>query len=229
MVELSADEARILGVLIEKAFTTPELYPLTLNAIVNGCNQRNNRDPVTSITEDAARAALDDLKAIGLVTQVDQMGARVPKYRHRGPEALHVGPAFLAVLAEFLLRGPQTLGEIRTRASRMVPIDSLEAAGELVRALCERDEPYVGRLPPSAGSRAERYVQLLCPDLHIAGETSGQPAALSDGVAEVTTDDATPARAALDERVTALEAEVRALRLAIAKLAAAIGEPDPMA
>src|SRR5688572_21461123 len=83
MVELSPDEARVLGVLVEKAFTTPDLYPLTLNAIVNGCNQRNNREPVTTITEAAALAALEDLKAIGLVTQVDQMGARVPKYRHR--------------------------------------------------------------------------------------------------------------------------------------------------
>jgi hypothetical protein len=229
MVELSPDEARILGVLIEKAFTTPELYPLTLNAIVNGCNQRNNRDPVTAITEDAARAALEDLKGIGLVAQVDQMGARVPKYRHRGPEALHVGPAFQAVLAELLLRGPQTLGEIRTRASRMVPIDSLEATGEIVRTLCERDEPYAGRLPPIAGSRAERYVQLLCPDLHGAAVASGEAAAGSDTITEVTTDDAPMTRSALAQRVTALEAEVRALRVALATLAAAVGEPDPMA
>lgn len=225
MVELSPDEARILGVLIEKAFTTPELYPLTLNAIVNGCNQRNNRDPVTSITEDAARTALDDLKAIGLVTQVDQMGARVPKYRHRGPEALHVGPAFLAVLAELLLRGPQTLGEVRTRASRMVPIDSVEAAGDLLRTLCDRDEPYVRRLAPIAGSRAERYAQLLCPDLHGIGDADGAVTATAGGGGV----ERSGHRRSLEDRVAALEGEVAALRVAVTRLAAAVGEPDPMA
>ena len=148
MITLLADEARVLGVLIEKAFTTPDQYPLTLNAVVNGCNQRNNRDPVVTISDDAAYDALEGLKAKGLVVQVDHMGARVPKYKHRAPEALHVGPAFLAILTELMLRGPQTLGELRGRASRMVPIESLSAVGELVRTLIERDEPYVRRLAP---------------------------------------------------------------------------------
>lgn len=222
MIELSADEARVLGVLIEKAFTTPEQYPLTLNAVVNGSNQKNNRDLVTSMSDDAAFEALEGLKAKGLAVQVDQMGARVPKYKHRASEALHVGAAFLAVLAELMLRGPQTLGEIRGRATRMVPIESLEKAAELLRTLAEREEPYVRQLPPSPGSRAERYMQLLSPDLHPIDVpmTETTPASMATPLA---------ATIPMTDRITALEAEVRTLRAALSKLAAAVGEADPLA
>src|SRR3954463_1969345 len=166
MLELSPDEARVLGVLIEKSTTTPEQYPLSMNAVVNGANQKNNRDPVTSMTEDQAFDAIEGLRQKGLVIRVDVPGNRVSKYRHNATETLHVRTGEAAILAELLLRGPQTLGELRGRASRMAPMDSLERVRDMIRALRERPEPYVKELPPAPGSRAERFVQLLCPDLH---------------------------------------------------------------
>src|SRR5947199_1078036 len=104
MLQLSPDESRVLGVLIEKATTTPEQYPLSLNAIVNGANQKNNRDPVTSITDDAAFAAVEGLRAKGLAVRVDQASARVQKYKHHAIETLHVRTGEAAILAELLLR-----------------------------------------------------------------------------------------------------------------------------
>ncbi|HSU67629.1 MAG TPA: DUF480 domain-containing protein, partial [Tepidisphaeraceae bacterium] len=127
MIQLTPDESRVLGVLIEKAFTTPDQYPLTLNAVVNGSNQKNNRDPVTSIDETRAFEALEGLRAKGLVVRADMAGSRVNKFRQQAGEALHVRPAELALLAELLLRGPQTLGELRGRASRMQAFESIEA------------------------------------------------------------------------------------------------------
>src|SRR5256885_1232291 len=118
MVELTPDEARVLGVLIEKAQTTPEQYPLSLNAIVNGANQKNNRDPVTAMTDDQAFDAVEGLRGKGLVVRIDQPGGRVHKYRHNAIDALHVRTGEAAILAELLLRGPQTLGELRGRAAR---------------------------------------------------------------------------------------------------------------
>ena len=226
MVKLSPDESRVLGVLIEKATTTPEQYPLSLNAVVSGANQKNNRDPVMTMEEGAAFEALEKLRAKGLVVRVDMAGSRVNRYRHQAGDALHVRQGELAVLAELLLRGPQTLGELRGRASRMHPLESLEVVRNMLRALTEREEPLVRELPPLPGSRAERYVQLLCPDLHPiepdatgagrAGEAPAAPAAPADGQR-------------LGERVAALEAEVQVLRAALRRLAAAVGEPDPLA
>jgi uncharacterized protein YceH (UPF0502 family) len=217
MVELTFDEGRVLGVLVEKAFTTPDQYPLTLNAIVNGANQKNNRDPVVTMTEDAAFEAVEGLKAKGLAVQVDQVGARVSKYKHRAPETLHVTGAFLAVLTELILRGPQTLGELRGRASRMGEVESLEKAAEVVRALIERDEPYVRRQPPVPGSRAEMYVQLIATGGHQAptSATESGPAQ-----APVVTG------AGLADRVTKLEAEVIGLREKLMKLAGKLGETE---
>src|SRR5687768_344857 len=162
MIQLTPDEARVLGVLVEKATTTPEQYPLTLNAVMNGANQKNNRDPVTALEEGRVFEALEGLRGKGLVVRSDMAGSRVNKYRHNAGDVLHVRPAELAILAELLLRGPQTLGELRGRASRMQPMESLEVAKGMLSALRERAEPLVRELPPAPGSRAERYVQLLC-------------------------------------------------------------------
>ena len=223
MIELSPDESRVLGVLVEKATTTPEQYPLSLNAVVNGANQKNNRDPVMTMDEGAAFEALEGLRAKGLVVRVDMAGSRVNKYRHQAGEALHVRAAELAILAELLLRGPQTLGELRGRASRMHPLESLDVVRNMLRALVEREEPLARELPPAPGSRAERYAQLLCPDLHpldiAAGASASAPAAVSPS----------PGGSALSERVTHLEAEVDALRRALRRIATAVGEPDPLA
>src|SRR3954467_6347421 len=166
MIELTADEARIIGVLIEKGQTTPESYPLTLNAIVNGANQKNNRFPVTSIDEGDAMSAVIALRNKGLVVQQDGHGQRVPKFRHQFKEKMVLSTPEMVILAELFLRGPQTLGELRGRASRMHPLESLDVVKDMLRALAERPEPFIKQILPAPGSRAERYVQLLCPDLH---------------------------------------------------------------
>jgi uncharacterized protein YceH (UPF0502 family) len=202
MITLNPDESRVLGVLIEKATTTPEQYPLSLNAVTNGSNQKNNRDPVRAMTEDECFEALESLRGKSLVMRVDQPGSRVPKFRHNVADLLHVRTGEQAILAELLLRGPQTLGELRGRASRMSPMESLEVAQGLVSALMTREEPLVKDLPPAPGSRAGRFVQLLCPELHGMETASavvgaGTPAAASSPLAE---------------RVAKLEAEVVELR-----------------
>jgi hypothetical protein len=220
MIQLTPDEARVLGVLIEKALTTPDQYPLTLNAVVNGANQKNNRHPVTAIDDGQAFDALEGLRAKSLVTRVDTVGSRTNRYKQNAGEALRVRTGELVVLAELMLRGPQTLGELRGRASRMHPLETLDVVKDMLRALTEREQSMVKQIPPSPGSRAERFVQLLCPDLHpldaIVDSAPMESAASSN------------AGTGLSDRVTRLEAEVTALRGAIQRLAAAVGEPDPL-
>jgi len=217
MTTLTPDEARVLGVLIEKSLTTPNQYPLSLNAVVDGANQKSNRDPVLNMTEDQVFDALESLRDKQLVVRVDQVGARVHKFKHAAVEVLHARTAEVAILAELLLRGPQTLGELRGRASRMQPMESLERVRDMIRALSERAEPYVKELPPAPGSRAERFVQLLCPDLHPLD-------APARAVAVATTNGNS-----LTDRVEKLEAEVDSLKSAVSRLAQALGEPDPLA
>jgi uncharacterized protein YceH (UPF0502 family) len=200
MLQLNPDESRVLGVLIEKATTTPEQYPLSLNAVTNGANQKNNRDPVRSMSEDECFEALESLRTKSVVIRVDQAGSRVPKYRHNLLDVLHTRTGEQAILAELLLRGPQTIGELRGRASRMSPMESLEVAQGLVQALISREEPLVKEYPPSPGSRAGRYVQLLCPDLHAM-----------ESIAVAATPSAEPAQS-LAGRVAKLEAEMLELR-----------------
>lgn len=221
-LELTPDECRVLGVLIEKELTTPDQYPLSLNALVNGANQKNNRDPVTSMQENDAFDALESLRAQSLVVRVDTPGQRVNRYRHNAKEVLRLRTGAIAILAELLLRGPQTLGELRGRASRMHPMDSLEMVKDFLRELAEHpdqpDQPLAKMIPPSPGSRAERYVQLLCADLHPLDVAESSDAAASSAEA--------PA-ASLSQRVTALEAEVASLKQTVRRLAVALGEPDP--
>jgi uncharacterized protein YceH (UPF0502 family) len=221
MIELTPEESRVLGVLIEKALTTPDQYPLTLNAVVNGANQKNNRDPVITMDEPRTFEALEGLRTKKLVVRADMAGSRVNKYRHEAGDVLHVRTAELAILAELLLRGPQTLGELRGRASRMQAFESLDAVKNMLTALMIRDEPLVRELPPSPGSRAERYVQLLCPDLHpIDTSTACDAGADSSSASSPST---------LTSRVQTLEAEVGALRDALRRLAQSLGEQDPFA
>jgi len=225
MIELTADEARVIGVLIEKAQTTPDQYPLTINAVVNGANQKNNRDPVTNIDDGAALSVLIGLRNKGLVVQQDAPGQRAPRFRHQFKEGLGVNTPEMVVLAELLLRGPQTLGELRGRASRMHPIESLDMARNIVQQLMGKPEPLVKQIAPAAGSRAERYVQLLCPELHEISEgEEDAPAEQSQRGAS-----GTAAAATVGERVARLEGEVATLRAAMSKLAAEIGATDPVA
>lgn len=206
MTPLTPNECRVLGVLVEKAQTTPAQYPLTLNALVAGCNQKNNRDPVTELSEDDILEALDGLRAKGLAREVDLAGSRVPKYRHVAREGLSVDTNQLVVLTELLLRGPQTVGEIRGRAGRMHPLESVEVVENILDSLITREFPLVRRLSPLPGTRAERFQQLLCPELHPVQMVASNPGGGSAATARAITDNA------LQQRVAALEAEVASLR-----------------
>ena len=217
MIQLNPAESRVLGVLIEKATTTPEQYPLSLNALTSGCNQKNNRDPVLTMTEDETFDALESLRAKQLSVRVDMAGSRVHRYKHTAGESLHARAGELAILAELLLRGPQTIGELRGRASRMQPMESLDVAKQMLDALMNRPEPLVKQIAPSPGSRAERFVQLLCPELHPIDASAARAPAPSSQTAS--------SSSSLAERVDRLEAEVAALRQTVMKLAEALGEP----
>ncbi len=217
MIELTADEARLLGVLIEKAQTTPQQYPLTLNAATSGANQRNNRDPITDLSDDAVLDAMTGLRSKGLIAQVDMSGSRVAKYRHVATEKLSLNARELVILAELLLRGPQTLGELRGRASRMHPLETLEVVRSTLVQLMAREEPLVVQLSPLPGSRAERYAQKL------SALPAGSPIAAS------TTPPSVEDAQSLSERVQRLENEIEVLRAGLRRMAQSIGEPDPIA
>ena len=208
-IRLDPSEARVFGVLIEKALTTPDQYPLTVNAATNGANQKSNRDPVLALSEDEVAAALERLEKKYMARKVFPMNSRVEKYCHNGKDALNLDAAGLAVLAELLMRGPQPPGDLRARAGRMVPIESLDQLAGILNTLIERG--FVQRLPPSPGSRAERYVQLLSPGLHPL-----EPPAGAYGAAPRQVDPTAPG---LAERVAALEAEVTSLREQLQALA----------
>ncbi|HYO10066.1 MAG TPA: YceH family protein [Tepidisphaeraceae bacterium] len=244
MIQLTPNEARVLGVLIEKAFTTPEQYPLSVNALTAGSNQKSNRDPVLNLTEEAVYDAAETLRDKQLVVRVDQVGSRVHKYRHLAGEVFRCKAGELAVLAELLMRGPQTLGELRGRAGRMHPLATLEEVTVMLRGLREREEPMIQQIPPLPGSRAERYVQLLAPDAHAIGDGAAPGGAVDAGAAQgaggaggsggagartagaVVTSSA--GGAGLADRVATLEQQVGALAAALQKLASSIGEPNPL-
>jgi uncharacterized protein YceH (UPF0502 family) len=216
-IQLDPCEARLFGVLIEKALTTPEQYPLTVNAAVNGANQKSNRDPVLSLEEDQVTMALERLVQKYLARKVFPGNSRVEKYCHNGKDGLGLDPAELAIMAELLMRGPQTAGELRTRASRMQAIESLDQLMGILGPLIERG--FVQRLAPVPGSRAERYAQLLSPDLHrldAPQPTSGNARAESSGPATPVAD--------LAARVDVLEAEVERLRQQCRALAGKLGQ-----
>jgi uncharacterized protein YceH (UPF0502 family) len=210
MIQLTPLECRVLGVLIEKAQTTPAQYPLTLNAIVSGSNQKSNRDPVLALSDEQVVEALDALRGRSLVREVMLSGSRVEKFRHVAREALDVSTSELVVLAELLLRGPQTVGELRTRASRMHSLESIDVVNNVLEHLMSRDEPLARKLAPAPGSRAPRYAQLLCPDLH---PLEAPAAAVGGGTtASVASDAGLAARVeALERRVETLSAKLELL------------------
>ncbi|HVP72552.1 MAG TPA: YceH family protein [Phycisphaerales bacterium] len=166
MIHLSPHECRALGVLVEKAQTTPQQYPLTLNALTAGCNQKNNREPVMDLSDEQVQVALDGLRQKALAREVMLTGSRVEKFRHVARETLEIDTRELVILAELLMRGPQTLGELRNRASRMQALESTEVVKNILDSLMNRTEPYVRDLPPAPGDRAPRFMQLLCPEAH---------------------------------------------------------------
>jgi uncharacterized protein len=166
---LSEVECRVLGSLLEKEVTTPEYYPLSLNALLNACNQKSNRDPVMSLDEAAVRQALHSLDGQSLVRSVSASDSRVTKYEHRLQEAFNFYRHEIAILCVLLLRGPQTPGELRTRAERMHPFDDLSAVQSSLQHLMKREPPLVKVLPRQPGTKESRYAHLLSGDVESSG------------------------------------------------------------
>lgn len=157
---LNSVEIRILGCLVEKEMATPDYYPLTLKALTAACNQKSNRNPVMELSETDVLQGLDLLRHKGLALVAAGSG-RVPRYGHNLEARLHLEPSELAVLCELMIRGPQTMGELRTRAERLHPFDSLQDVEAVVRELAESDPPLVVELARQPGSRENRYKHLL--------------------------------------------------------------------
>lgn len=160
----NACERRVLGVLIEKSMTQPEYYPMTANSIVTASNQRSNRHPVMDIDEVTVQSTLDQLRQRGFVEQIfPAPGARTNRFKHKIEASYGWGPRERALMAELLLRGPQTAGELRSRASRMAAFDSLDIVINTLDALGQTDPPFVRPLPREPGRSASRYDHLLYP------------------------------------------------------------------
>jgi len=232
MHTLAPDECRVLGTLIEKALTTPAQYPLSLNALVTGVSQKSNRDPVVDFDDDRALTALEGLRRKGFVRDVSFTGSRVEKFRHTAGEALGLRAPELALLCELLLRGPQTVGELRARAARMQPFESIEAVEGALAGLAgredSREDSLVRELAPSPGSRAPRWQQLLCEDLHPTGAAAPAAARAGDGgEREVARDARLAALEDRDARLAALEARVASLEDEVARLRASAAQPMP--
>ena len=209
--ELTAPEQRVLGCLIEKRWTTPDQYPLSLNGLRLACNQSTNRDPVTQYDEATVRDAAQRLSRYGLVRLASGHGSRAIKYRHLAEEALSLGREQLALLAVLLLRGPQTPGELKQRTERLAPFDSLTAVDDALTELAERG--YARRLERRPGQKEDRIEHLL-------GGGAGFADAHDDG------DDHEPSDS-LEARVAALEAEVARLRTELAELRPQVGSASP--
>jgi hypothetical protein len=195
----------VLGSLVEKELTTPEYYPLSLNALVNACNQKSNRDPAMSLDEDSVRDALRSLEKKGLAGPADNMVSRVSKYEHRLGEAYNFSRHETAVLAELLLRGPQTPGELRSRADRMHKFDDLGIVLTTLRKLMEREPPLVKLLPRQPGTKEARYAHLLSGDVTAAPAESAAEVVVTSG-------------ASFGERIAQLEDQVASLQSDIADL-----------
>ena len=200
-IQLDDAEVRVLGALMEKEIATPEYYPLSLNALVNACNQKSNREPVVLYDEDTVETALDGLRGKGLAARISGHDMRVPKHAHRLSEVINLGRREAAVLCVLMLRGPQTAGELRGRTERLYQFDGLEAVDACLTRLMEWEpEPLAARLPRQVGYKEVRYAHLL------AGEPPAvQPAAPAPAVRE-------DAVARLQSRVDGLEAEVADLQ-----------------
>jgi hypothetical protein len=158
---LSPAEVRVLGALVEKDATTPDYYPLSLNALVNACNQKSNRDPVMALEESAVRDALESLHDKGLAGPAGGADSRVTKYEHRLYDVLKLGRREVAVLCELLLRGAQTPGELRGRAERMHPFEGIEDVLSTLQRLMQREPPLVAMLPRQPGTKESRYAHLM--------------------------------------------------------------------
>ena len=207
---LSEVETRVLGSLVEKELTTPEYYPLSLNALVNACNQKSNRDPVMNLNQNAVSQALRTLDKEDLAGPADAMDNRVTKFGHRLQEAFNFDRRETAILCELLLRGPQTPGELRSRAERMHPFDDLGQVLSTLQRLSQREPPMVKLLPRQPGTKEARYSHLLSDDV----QTQAPQAAPEAAVIHSTADSQRIAR--LENEVVALQNEVADLKQQLA-------------
>jgi uncharacterized protein YceH (UPF0502 family) len=186
-VDLLSDvEVRVLGALIEKDITTPDYYPLSLNALVNACNQKNNRDPVMTLDEDAVRAALDSLQMQRLAGPASGADGRVTKYEHRLQEVFNFDRREIAILCVLLLRGAQTPGELRGRTERMYRFEELEDVLATLDRLSQRQPPLVAVLPRQPGTKESRYMHLLADAAPVEAaplRVQGSPSAGDDRIA----------------------------------------------
>jgi uncharacterized protein YceH (UPF0502 family) len=209
-IVLSDVEARVLGCLVEKEITTPEYYPLSLNALVHACNQKSNRDPLMNLDEDGVRSALRSLGEQALARSAGG-DSRVAKYEHRLSEVFNFTRPETAILCELLLRGPQTPGELRSRAERMHPFEDLSVVQSTLKHLMEREPPLVKLLPRQPGNKEARYTHLLSGDVEVRETLPVKQVAVSSSAAE-------------NARMTELESEVAALQKEIADLKAQFAE-----
>ncbi len=210
-IELALHETRVIGCLIEKEITTPEQYPLSLNALTNACNQRSNRDPVLDLDEVEVQQVVDALVKKFFVNEHGGFGSRVPKFQHRfcntNYGTLKFTPQELGVICELFLRGPQTPGELRSHAARLCRFGDVTEVESVLNQLARREDgPYVVRLPREPGKRESRYAHLFSGEVSDAVE---HVATAGAGAAEV---QAGGRLQQLEERVAALEAEVSALK-----------------
>ncbi len=204
-------EARVLGVLVEKQATTPDVYPLTVNALLSGCNQKTSRDPILSLTESDVQQALDSLRGKTLVQDSYGASGRVLRYSHNFDRCLKLSPPALAIVAVLMLRGPQTPGELRGNCDRLYRFSDISSLEAYLEELAERGaQPLVQRLPKQPGAREHRFAHLLCGAPSVAG---GSEVAAVSGEAG-------------DELAT-LRAEVQGLRTLVEHLYAELGVSRP--
>lgn len=209
---LTAAQARVLGALIEKEVTTPDYYPLSLNALMNACNQRSNREPVMDLDEDAVRQALHALEDLRLAGRARSADGRVTKYEHWLGEAFNFNRAETALICVLLLRGPQTPGELRGRTERLHSFDEISEVLAGLQKLMEREPALVTVLPRLPGTKEARYAHLLSGEIDVS-QLASYPATTYTGASA-----STPQDPASDERIAQLEANVSELRKEVAEL-----------
>lgn len=198
--KLTEVEARIVGALVEKQLTTPEYYPLTLNALTAACNQKTNRDPVVSFDEQTVTKALENLRDKNLVYVFYGSTSRVPKYKHMLPSVYELEPSEVAVICVLLLRGAQTLGELRERTGRLYEFSGVGEVNETLDALMHRDEPLVVKLERQSGQKEARFAHLLCGEVAVSS-------AVDNSLETASTN-----RQSGNERIAEIEKELEALR-----------------
>lgn len=209
--QLTAEEIRILGSLLEKSKTTPEYYPMTINSLQTACNQKSSRKPIVNFAESTIVETLDRLKRKGLVSTVVGGGSRAIKYKHNIAIQFPLVPAQLAVLCLLFLRGPLTAGEINSNSARLHEFDTLDEINEVLNNLAEETPPYVKLLPKKAGQKESRYVHLFAPFDEELYESSSTEHSTSSSSSKVVL---------LEERVQTLETELALLRAEFDKLMA---------